>query len=501
MPNPKLEEVFKLSGVPTYTFVKPLEYNRLLVALRSPGRGVVIEGPSGIGKSTSIVHVLSELSLADSSLVLSARKAEDRAIIGELPAIPKAGTVIIDDFHRLEDNVKNSIADYLKLLADEENKDTKLIIVGINRVGEPLVAHSRDLATRIDTIKFEANPDDKVEELITQGENALNITIGTKEEVISASFGSFFMAQMLCHESCLMASVTEAQAERRTIEQSYESVRFRVMESLSSKFSDIAVQFASGKRLRREGRAPYLYILKWLAEKNEWSISLDREMVLHRELRGSVGQVVELGYLVDLLNSRPEFSSVLHYETRNHVLTAEDPQFVFYLRNLNWNEFATRVGYIDIQFPSTYDFALSFAGADRPTAQRLYQLLSEHEFSVFYDKNEQHRILAENVEEYLEPIYKSEADYVIALLGPQYPQRIWTKFESDQFKRRFKTGSVIPVWFKDNPPGIFDESAKVGGFLFDPAGDIEAQLVELSETLKKKIAEKRHGSASSGAAR
>lgn len=48
MSDPKLEEVYKISGVPTYTFVEPTEFNRILISLRTPGRGMVIEGPSGI---------------------------------------------------------------------------------------------------------------------------------------------------------------------------------------------------------------------------------------------------------------------------------------------------------------------------------------------------------------------------------------------------------------------------------------------------------------------
>jgi MoxR-like ATPase len=54
MPNPLLEDVFKRSGLPTYTFVEPAEYRHLKIALRTPGRGVVIEGPSGIGKTTAV---------------------------------------------------------------------------------------------------------------------------------------------------------------------------------------------------------------------------------------------------------------------------------------------------------------------------------------------------------------------------------------------------------------------------------------------------------------
>src|SRR5262245_58936964 len=36
MPGPRLEDVFKTSGVPTYTFVRPTEYIQLLVAPLMP---------------------------------------------------------------------------------------------------------------------------------------------------------------------------------------------------------------------------------------------------------------------------------------------------------------------------------------------------------------------------------------------------------------------------------------------------------------------------------
>ena len=126
------------------------------------------------------------------------------------------------------------------------------------------------------------------------------------------------------------------------------------------------------------------------------------------------------------------------------------------------------MGYRSIEFKSEYDFALSFAGADREVADAIFRRLSERELSVFYDKNEQHRILAENVEDYLAPIYKSEAAFVVVLLGKEYPKRIWAKFESEQFKERFGENAVIPIWFPEAPPGMFDETTKVGGITFDP---------------------------------
>jgi TIR domain len=216
---------------------------------------------------------------------------------------------------------------------------------------------------------------------------------------------------------------------------------------------------------------------------------LDREIATHPAQRGSVGQVVEKGYLASFITGNPDFEAVLHFVPATHILTVEDPQFVFFLRNLGWNKFAERVGYLNIRFASRYDFALSFAGADRPIARMLFDLLTEAEFEVFYDENEQSRILAENIEDYLAPIYRSEASYVICLLSPEYPKRIWTKFESEHFRQRFGEKSVIPIWFATSPPGMFDESSRVGGIIFDPVGNQAFQLARIVDLLKRKVAE------------
>ena len=479
MAPPRLEEVFKLSGVPTYTFVKPLEFEKLLVSLRTPGRGVVIEGPSGIGKTTAVTQALAEHNIEGNALKLSARKKEDRELIKALPEMKGTGLVIIDDFHRLDEDTQRIIADFLKVLADEERRDAKLVVVGINKAGDSLVAFAPDLNNRIDTIRFEANPDERVLELIQKGEAALDAELGITSSIVEASSGSFYIAQMLSHETCLTAGVTEKLDEKRKLEVSFEVVVSRVMENLSRRFMETAIQFASGPKLRREGRAPYLHILRWLADANEWSITLDREIAVHPQQRGSVGQVMEKGYLGKFLDSKPDFATVLNYVPTTHILTVEDPQFVFFLRNLAWNKFAERVGYLNIRFESSYDFALSFAGADRAVARSLFELLAENELEVFYDENEQSRILAENIEDYLGPIYRSEASYVICLLGPEYPKRIWTKFESEQFKARFGEGSVIPIWFTSAPPGIFDESTRVGGLTFNPSDGIDEQMAAI----------------------
>lgn len=489
MAEPRLEEVFKLSGVPTHTFVEPTEYPKLLVALRTPGRGVIIEGPSGIGKTTAVVKALADLHLTTARR-LTPRKREDREAIEQLSLTEPFGAVIVDDFHKLESKIQAQLSDMLKVLADEERADSKLVIVGINKVGDSLVALAPDLNTRIDVISFEANPSESVERLVTKGEQALKIELNTKRDIVATAAGSFFLAQLLSSETCLLAGVTEAQADIKPIETSLEAVKSRVMEQLDRTFDSKVRSCCLGVRQRTDGRAPYLFVLKWLSESNEWSINLEQEIRRHSEHRGSVGQVVEKGFLQQLFEKEPSLTEILHYNQKSQELTVEDPKFVFYLRNLAWSTLARKIGFASIEISTRYDFALSFAGADREIAKRLFELLSdEHELSVFYDKNEQHRILGADVEEYLKPIYSTEAAYVVPLLGPDYPKRIWTKFESEQFKERFNQGAVIPIWFKTAPTGLFDETTRVGGIEFDPAKDREAQLVEIADVLVKRLRE------------
>jgi hypothetical protein len=57
-------------------------------------------------------------------------------------------------------------------------------------------------------------------------------------------------------------------------------------------------------------------------------------------MRGSVGQVVEKGYLKDLIESDSDIAQVVNSEDSAEILTIEDPQYLFYVRNIPWSSFA-----------------------------------------------------------------------------------------------------------------------------------------------------------------
>ena len=483
-----LQDVFVLSGIPEITFVQPVEYARLLVALRTAGRSIVIEGPSGIGKTTSVIKALTDTGLANKVLSLSARKKADVEFILDLPNQLPLGTVVIDDFHRLDDPTKKALADFMKTLADDGVTHSKIVVLGIPNAGRSLIMFGKDLANRIEVIPFEANPEHKVKELLEKGENALNVSINIKEEIIFASQGSFYLAQMLAYHTCVRSGILFS-ADHTITTESYEGVKSHVMEVLARSFHDTAIAFCRGTKLRREGRAPYLHLLYWLSQSKNWSINADREADRHPEQRGSVNQVVSKNYLRDLILQSSDIERVLHFDETSSILVAQDPQFIFYIRNLSWPILAEEVGFLSMEFPSRYDFALSFAGADRAIAEALFSALQENEMEVFYDRNEQHRILAEDVEEYLAPIYSSDAQLVVCILGPEYPKRIWTKFESMQFRQRFKSGEVVPIVLDTVPLGLFDSAAQVGHIAWKTGADLNAQAVEAASLLSRKCAE------------
>lgn len=360
-----LEEVFRLSGVPTITFVHPERYEEIKVSVRTPGRCLVIEGPSGIGKTTTITRVLGELGILENVLVLSARRGADVELIDALPDMGNIGTVIVDDFHRLSEQTKAKLSDFMKVLADSESPTSKLVLIGINKAGHQLVKFAHDLGLRIDVFRLEANPIELLEQVVTLGEAALNITIFEKSAVAARAQGSFQLVQLLCHKVCVLDKVTETQESTKSINTSINVAMEDVIFDLARQFKDAAVTFARGSRLRKEGRAPYLHILRWLSDSEEWSLDLTEAMNAHPGMKGSISQVIEKGWLTALLND-PEKADILnpyfHFEQSTGILSVEDPKLIFYLKNIIWRVFSAQVGYRASYFKGRYDWVFENSG-------------------------------------------------------------------------------------------------------------------------------------------
>ncbi len=458
----KLEDVFKKSGVPTVTFVEPDEFNKIFISLRTPGRGLIIEGPSGVGKTTCICHAINKLSGDSSIPIFSARNIEDIAYIKDLHKLMPFGTVIIDDFHRLDEDVKKYISDLLKVLADKEDRHNKLILIGINKAGNSLVSFSQDLNNRIDIIKIEKNSKDKILQLINLGEGALNIILNDKDSIAREANGSFHIAQIFCNELCIENLINETLETTQCVEYNIESIKSNILEEFGRVCEPIAKKFATGSKLRPEGRAPYLHLLKWLSTTNDRALDINDAIYLNPEHKPSITQVIEKGFLEKLLNQDIELNNYFHFEKNTKTLSIEDIKLFYFLKNLKWSSFIRKVGFSNISFKCTYDFALSFSGESRVIAEKIFNALELHSFNVFYDKNEEYKILAQDVEKYLSNIYSYDSEFVIVILDSQYPRKVFTKFESEKFKHRFGECRVIPIYTPSAQITAFDLTSGVG---------------------------------------
>ena len=483
----KLQDVYKDTGVPTYTFVQPKEYVKTKVAVGTQGKGLIVEGPSGIGKTTSIKKIISELGMAVTQL--SARKAEDVDLIDMLLQDNKnLGIVLIDDFHMLTINRREAIANLLKTIADENREDTKLILIGINKAGDALVKLAPDLNNRIDTITFESNPPEKVKELIAKGEKALNIVFGNKDEIAQRAQGSFHITQLLCKELCIMQEIIETQRVHTVVSASVSQACEIKTRELARVYEPVVRSFSIGNKIRRGGRAPYFHLLMWLSESKDWAIHMDSIYVKYPIFKQSISQVAEKGYLSDLIVKNENHSKYLHYDIDAKILTVEDPKFMFYLRNLDWDATAKEIGFTNIHFNHKYDFALSFAGEIRDFPQRLSEILiNDYDYNVFYDMNERAEILGRDLEEYFEPIYSSDAEYVIVFMDDHYANKVWTIFESKAYKERFAHDVVIPIISQSFVISPTDILFNKGYLRFDIKKDLESQMQELASLLDEKI--------------
>jgi hypothetical protein len=344
----RLSEVFVKSGPPRFTFVAPKDFAFLKLALEQPGRGIVVEGPSGVGKTTAVERAVEDLRKArvqahlPIQCVLSARNPQHRHLLDTIREWHK-GTVIIDDFHRLDFSLRQELVDYLKELADTASQTRKLAIVGIPRTGQSLVDTSFDVATRIDVFALGEVEDESILQMIELGEETLNIRFDRKSEIMLAVNGSLNLAQFICFNLCARAGIEETQDQTQIISSHIESAIERVMGDLAKKFENSIRHFiAMGGPRDVIG----LRLLEELATTEDGFLSLP----LLKDKRSDLAQGIE-GFLRNnwmdkLYRACPDSVNHLFFEPIGQALVIDDPQMSFYLRKVRFSSLARQVGKI-----------------------------------------------------------------------------------------------------------------------------------------------------------
>ena len=106
-----------------------------------------------------------------------------------------------------------------------------------------------------------------------------------------------------------------------------------------------------------------------------------------------------------------------------------------------------------------YDVAISFAGADRPVAERIAHRLKAAGLRVFYDRDQQHILLGEDLAELLHNTYFADSRFAVTVISKAFLASKWAgNWEFKAVLARMQKqhgGYALPYVMEDVPvPGL-----------------------------------------------
>jgi Ni2+-binding GTPase involved in maturation of urease and hydrogenase len=446
-----IENIFVTEGMPDETFVEPPNFNEILVDIRHLGKPVVIEGPSGTGKTSTVKKVLERLGKGNDGVYLSARKSEDVESLQQLAMNPTKGVFIIDDFHRLSASLQAKFSDLAKIAAEEASPDKypKLVLIGINQVGTTLIEFSPDIAKRIGIHKIEPATNAECEKLIAKGAEALNISFLNAHLIFEESQGDYWLIQTLCSTACQIKSVTETQAVKIEVVLDVAQLRTRIVNKLQNLYYESVKDFCRGRRFR-PSNDPYYRILKFIATKSGGSSSVDLIQLANAnpEITGSINNIKD-GRLTVLLKEKARAGQYFYYSKDSSRFSVEDPAVFYFLKNLDWERLRTDCGFRDHVVKPRFDIAISFAGENRDLARYIAQRLKELDVDTYFDEDYEVSYLGRKLSDEFPKIFSTDSRFVLCILDKFHQEKIWPTFERDVFMPRVEKCEVIPLCLDD----------------------------------------------------
>ncbi len=444
-----LEEVFVTEGVPAFTFVKPPNYNRILLDVRSPGKPVIVEGQSGTGKTTCIRQILTDLADEFDTEYLAARDPVDVSRIEEIARTRPVGRFVIDDFHRLSAKLQETLADLAKISAESANPKecTKLIIVGINQVGSSLIQLVPDIAKRVGIHTVSPGSEREIQDLVERGAEKLNILIADTHTIFEEVRGDYWLTQQFCQSICLKAGILETGDHIIPVRFEIVDVRRDVVEQLRAAHYPAVKEFCRGKRFRPSNQ-PYFKVLRAIAQRGQSNVDLNELANSDPEVRGSINNIKEHRLSI-LLETKPLVARSFYYNKETKNFSIDDPALFYFIRHLDWDVLRRECGYREVAETFEYDIAISFAGENRELAKHIARQLEDLDVPVFYDELFETNFLGKAWTKIFKEIFAEKSRYVVCLLDKHHAEKIWPTFEREHFAPRVADEHVIPIYLDD----------------------------------------------------
>ncbi len=458
-----LAEVFKTVGLPPYTYVKPAYYGEVRADIQQPGKHLLIEGPSGIGKTCVIFKVFEDLGWSNGTqyAYMSGRDPDVSQRLESALCAARDGTTfgqgvpvtVVDDFHLIPKDQRAVVGSALKRISDltfEFPAAPKFILIGIPTTGASLLSDAYDLGPRLGSYRFTRATDHEIDQLVAEGESALNVLFEDRDVLLGESAGNFWLAQYICNKVCATQEVFETQSEVRILTFDLLGIRQRLMTELSQRYGNVAKSFAKGKKWRPGGNKPYLEVLLALAKEPDSIVTYDRILnaVPERRRPGLKAIRNRIPEVIFDPDKGVDLRKQIAFEPESGF-SIEDPLFRYYLSNINadalYRELGVEAERIERARLYAYDIGFSFAGEVRPLVETVNQALKSEDVITFYDFDQQAVLLALDLEQALAKTYGESCRFYLVFLDTHYSQKVWTKYEKDIMTRPGRKDHIIPV--------------------------------------------------------
>jgi hypothetical protein len=445
-----LEDIFVTEGVPLYTFVKPPNYNEILLDIRKPGKPVIIEGQSGTGKTTTVKKVLEQLLVNIEIKYLSARKSADMESIIKVANETPKGHYVIDDFHRLSTELQEKIANVAKIAAEEGEATIypKLIIIGINQIGSELIQLVPDIAKRCGIHRVSSGTLQTITDLVNNGCSELNIVIDGYSDIFSESKGDYWLTQILCQAICSINNITETEKSKKLIKFRVHDCREKVVSKLYAAYHSPVKEFCRGRRFRKSND-PYFKLLRLIGQQDSSIVDLNKLANQSDEIKGSINNIKERRLEI-LLESKDSLNRYFYYNSDSKNFAIEDPALFYYIKHLDWTKLRDDCGFNDSEKSFEFDIAISFAGENRDLAKKFADKIEIFDVSVFYDELYESNLLGKALTKQFTRIFNDQSRFILCLLDSYHKDKIWPTFERETFKLRLSEEAIIPVYLDDS---------------------------------------------------
>lgn len=467
-----LSDVFNEASVPAITFVPPKEFFDLVGSLSTQGKHVTLCGPSGCGKTTLAKKALEKAKIGTAnSYWMSGRSHVESAGWQEVFAaefgcnkddaeviqyLRLCGLLVIDDFHHLQKNVRDSIGQLLKLWHEQ---GIRILIIGIAESAHHLLQIDSELGIRNDPYDMKVQDDAFIDKIISLGEEALNFQFenSTKSRFRQAAKGIPSAIHVICRIACQRNNVSETLEFPRTVECQMQDIKDGVLRSYRGKYQNKVIGMAKGKQQATSVHNTYFQIIKHIC-------LLDKSEIPVEELRSRIVGVEDnakerakkntsfyncLDNLQDVIQQRG-LSDALYYDPTSRTVSIEDPSFRLYLSLTDFDQLELAVKVRKTRYP--WDVALSFAGEHRSKAESLREILNAKGYTVFYDFDQQHQLWGQNLRQKLQDVYASEAEFMVVFLSQEYPEKDWPSFEFEvgkEAKKKRTADYLLPIRVDD----------------------------------------------------